>query len=461
MNELTEQKHENLNQQLLDSERVFQAQPVAERKCIVATKKTSNVCHINIIPDEILHDHELNSLIKAGLPKNYNFEIHKTIWRIKYNKSRRVLLQFPEGLIRFGPTIVDIICSYFNGIKDKHEVDCLTMGDLTYGACCIDDFLASSMNCDLIVHYAHSCLVPINNLKSDVKFLYVFVDIKFDIDHLVECIQHNFQPSEHQLAIASTIQFVTSVHDISRRLKSLGYQITLPQSRPLSAGEILGCTAPKLCNDITAIIFICDGRFHLEALMIANPKIPPYRYDPYSRKLTREHYKFDEMYQQRMSAIDQGIKAMENTGTFGIVLGTLGRQGSEKVFDILCDQLKAHTKCKIIRVLLPEVVQDTLQSFQGVDAWVQVACPRLSIDWGSFFQAPLLNTYEFSQCIKKFTQRETTALECNQENKQSECNLDSHYPMDFYAKSSSGPWTPNHTCQSNPNCACSDPNSAQ
>lgn len=42
----------------------------------------------NQIPDELLHDKELNLLIKQ-LPENYNFEIHKTIWRIKTIKAKR------------------------------------------------------------------------------------------------------------------------------------------------------------------------------------------------------------------------------------------------------------------------------------------------------------------------------------------------------------------------------------
>lgn len=29
-----------------------------------------------------------------------------------------------------------------------------------------------------------------------------------------------------------------------------------------------------------------------------------------------------------------------------------------------------------------------------VDAWVQVACPRLSVDWGHFFDRPVLTSYE-------------------------------------------------------------------
>ena len=43
------------------------------------------------------------------------------------------------------------------------------------------------------------------------------------------------------------------------------------------AGEVLGCTAPVLKQEVDAIVFVADGRFHLEAIMIANPTIPAYR----------------------------------------------------------------------------------------------------------------------------------------------------------------------------------------
>ena len=44
-----------------------------------------------------------------------------------------------------------------------------------------------------------------------------------------------------------------------------------------SAGEVLGCTAPVVASDTEAIVFVADGRFHLEAIMIANPSIPAFR----------------------------------------------------------------------------------------------------------------------------------------------------------------------------------------
>ncbi len=36
-----------------------------------------------------------------------------------------------------------------------------------------------------------------------------------------------------------------------------------------------------------------------------------------------------------------------------------------------------------------------LATMDSVDAWVQIACPRLSIDWGYAFEKPLLSPYEF------------------------------------------------------------------
>ena len=39
--------------------------------------------------------------------------------------------------------------------------------------------------------------------------------------------------------------------------------------------------------------------------------------------------------------------------------------------------------------------------FDDVDAFVQVACPRLSIDWGYAFNKPLLTPYEAMVMLEK------------------------------------------------------------
>lgn len=61
------------------------------------------------IPPEILQDKLLNESIAQNLPKNYEFEVHKTIWNIKKWDCKMVGLQMPEGLLMWACVLADII----------------------------------------------------------------------------------------------------------------------------------------------------------------------------------------------------------------------------------------------------------------------------------------------------------------------------------------------------------------
>lgn len=375
----------------------------SDRKIIHGARRTAHQ-----IPDEILNDPALVEATKH-LPSNYNFEIPKTIWRIRQAGAKRVALQFPEGLLMFACTIAYII-------EQFTDADTLIMGDVTYGACCVDDFSARALGADVLVHYGHSCLVPIDRTEG-IQMLYVFVDIKIDTVHFVETLKHNFSPGT-SLALVSTIQFVTALQSVSEHLKD-EYRIILPQCKPLSPGEILGCTSPKLTG-ADDIVYLGDGRFHLESIMIHNPDIPAYRYDPYSKIFSREYYQTEKMHEIRQEAITRASRAKQ----IGIILGTLGRQGNPKILQHLQDRI---TECgkKYVTVLLSEIFPSKLALFKDIDAWVQIACPRLSIDWGMAFDKPLLSPYEMSVAL-------------------SSIQWQSVYPMDFYANDSLGAWTNNN-----------------
>nr|XP_005157639.1 2-(3-amino-3-carboxypropyl)histidine synthase subunit 1 isoform X2 [Danio rerio] len=363
----------------------------------------------NQIPEEILKDSDLNEAIKA-LPANYNFEIHKTIWRVRQAKAKRVALQLPEGLQMFACVIADIIERFT-------EADTLVMGDVTYGACCVDDFTARALGADFMVHYGHSCLIPIDSTEG-IKMLYVFVDIQIDTAHFLDTLRFNFPPGR-SLALVSTIQFVAALQAASAALKP-DYEVLVPQCRPLSPGEILGCTSPRLDKHVNAVIYLGDGRFHLESIMIANPDTPAYRYDPYSKVFSREYYDHDAMRATRLKAIESARSAQR----WGLILGTLGRQGNPKILEHLESQLKSLGR-SFTRVLLSEIFPRKLELLADVDAWVQIACPRLSIDWGTAFSKPLLSPYEAAVALQQVGWQDV-------------------YPMDFYSNQSLGAWTPNH-----------------
>lgn len=94
--------------------------------------------------------------------------------------------------------------------------------------------------------------------------------------------------------------------------------------------------------------YLGDGRFHLESIMIHNPLVNAYRsefipseqtlrissclrYDPYSKIFSHEYYDHQQMHENRKKAIDEAASAQK----FGLILGTLGRQGSPKVLQVI------------------------------------------------------------------------------------------------------------------------------
>ena len=245
------------------------------------------------------------------------------------------------------------------------------MAEVSYGACCVDDFSAKALGCDLMVHYGHSCLVPVDQ-TTNIKMLYIFVDIKIDSLHFVESLKVSLE-KEEQVSLVSTIQFVATLQAVARDLNSEGWKVEVPQAKPLSPGEILGCTSPDMRSS-QALVYLGDGRFHLESAMIANPLVKAYRYDPYSKVLSREYYDHDLMKKNRHQAIETAKQA----DTWGLILGTLGRQGNPNVLEHIKKKAESLNK-KVITVLLSEIFPQKQALMPQVGAWVQIACPRLVI----------------------------------------------------------------------------------
>ena len=493
------------------------------------------------IPASILEDAEINAAIAAILPAAYQFEIHKTIHHIRTHRCSSVALQMPEGLTLWATGIADIL-ERFTGAQMT------IMGDVTYGACCVDDYTALALGCDLLVHYGHSCLVPVDQTK--IKTLYVFVEIKVDAEHVAETIRANF-PSEKagfrrkilgagaaekgkarlqieqeetggrlengekgcsestHLVLVGTVQFINAIQGLRDNLEepfdpstssqgqerllitsgtatdaqpvasssatpfSTGtYRITVPQVKPLSPGEVLGCTSPKL-NDpsIDAILYLGDGRFHLESIMIANPRVPAFRYDPYTKRFMRELYDHAQMRRMRGDAVRTARASIsaegqdsasspdisaaaqsaqdgeEGRGAWGLILGTLGRQGSLSVLQHLRSTLSP--RIPSVPILLSELSPQKLSLFgEHLSAFIQTSCPRLSIDWGSAFPKPLLSPYEAAVALKKTHGWDERVDGLGMTRKPApearEKDMEGDYPMDFYANDSRGPWTPRH-----------------
>ena len=280
----------------------------------------------------------------------------------------------------------------------------------------------------------------------DTRVLYIFVDIKIDLDHLYKTITANFKGV---VAVIGTIQFNSSVNKLKKMINlrqkeniencqihgknsiirdektiqaddksdCVNEQIsvcscvssTVPQIKPLSPGEVLGCTSPVISNTEN-VIYIGDGRFHLESAMIRNPTLNFYKYCPFTRKLTKEFYEFQKMKQTRESEIDKAFSGK----SFGVILGSLGRQGNKQIMRNVIKKLEEFNKYKIYRIVVDEINEKILDRFSFIDSFVQISCPRLSIDWGACYRKPLLSPFEVF--------------------------YEGEYKMDYYSSEGGAPW---------------------
>lgn len=221
--------------------------------------------------------------------------------------------------------------------------------------------------------------------------------------------------------------------------------------------------------------------------MMANPLLPAFRYDPYNQKFTREIYEHGEMRALRARAVEVAKMGINNNNNgpdeqrgkrgvrWGLILGTLGRQGSEKVMQVnrmkdrerkreggeslssypspiptsknLQSMLSTHG-IDYTTILLSEIFPAKLSLLNtAFDAFVQIACPRLSIDWGYAFEKPLLTPYECAVALGVGPMWAKEPLNKEVDSQEKAVQGDSvliDYPMDFYASDSLGPWTPNH-----------------
>lgn len=154
-------------------------------------------------------------------------------------------MQFPEGLLIYSTIIADIISKYC--ANENTQIETLIMGDVTYGACCVDDLGARALGSDFMVHYAHSCLVPIQEMVIK-DILYVFVTIGINLEHFINTLTHNLsEHKESNIYMLGTIQFTNSLFMCKRLMTEQGFtKINIPQTKPRGGGEVLGCTAPKI-----------------------------------------------------------------------------------------------------------------------------------------------------------------------------------------------------------------------
>jgi len=122
---------------------------------------------------------EATSTTYANYEATFSFEeFYDTAYlrgQMKKQTYTRVALQFPDELLKDAQKVTECLQHDFEGLV-------FTLGDTSYGGCCVDEVAAAHLNADLVIHFGPACL----SAPSKIPTLYSFGRSPIDMEKLTD-----------------------------------------------------------------------------------------------------------------------------------------------------------------------------------------------------------------------------------------------------------------------------------
>ena len=208
------------------------------------------------------------------------------------------------------------------------------------------------------------------------------------------------------LMLFSSIQFLHQLPDIEKKLKQGGKKILMVKSKNFlydgmisDEGQLLGCNAEIFDaknvlthgEDFDAFLYIGDGIFHPQALLVNNRK-DIYCYDPKTQKLNILKKELYDDIQKRKRGRTLKFLMSKN---IGIIVTTKRGQNNTKKAEFLKDRiLKKWPDKSVFMLLCSELNFSELENFNFVDIYINTACSRIGHDDTIRSPKPIINRSE-------------------------------------------------------------------
>jgi 2-(3-amino-3-carboxypropyl)histidine synthase len=312
--------------------------------------------------------------------KGFDFEEERIKQEIAKLGAKRVLLQLPEGLKPEGPRLAKIV--------EGTGVVPIISADPCYGACDLATAEAERLGIDLIVHFGHAKLVK----HEQVPTVYVEARATVTVDDAVEK-SIPLLSKYDEIGLATTVQHVQALAHAREILVRAGKTVAIGDAGRVNyAGQVSGCdysNVRSIANDVEVFLFIGGGRFHALGIALSTSK-PTIIADPYEKRAYPIDKEAQKILKQRWACVEEAKHAT----TFGVLVGL--KLGQKHLDDALKIKEIAEKKGKTAFLFaIREISPEELIEFPTVDAYVNTACPRISLDAPSKFLKPVLTVNEF------------------------------------------------------------------
>ena len=305
---------------------------------------------------------------------------------IKEKRPITVALNAPDGML---PQVQQTAVN----ITKKFSIPAFVLADTTWGTCDLNSNGAKVLGAEILFNIGHTNkLETFPGEQNNVIMIDAFDNISFDlvIPKAIEILKGK------TISLITDSQHLHQVESVKKKLEDAEIVVKIGKGKgQLNDGQVFGCEfypAMEVREQVDANLFLGQSNFHAAGVALST-KVRTYILDPYFNEV-RDVTNFAEKLEKKATL--KIFKATE-AKVFGIIVGL--KEGQFAKVTALKFKKELEERGKEVQLLaLTDITNERLKNFTGIDAFIQVAYPRISTD--NEFDKPMLSTPQANALLK-------------------------------------------------------------
>ncbi len=287
---------------------------------------------------------------------------------INKRKPRSVALNGPEGLL---PKIQDTATN----ITNVFGISAYIIGDTCWGSCDLNTHAADMLGVEVLFNIGHT--IAMETFGKKVVMINAYDDVSFDAVAR-KCAVGLKDMKYKSISLLTDSQHLLQIASVKKIFEEYNYNIIIGRGKgQLNDAQVFGCEfypAFEMQKQVDAYVFLGQSMFHSASIAISTEK-PTYMLDPYFEEYSEVNEFAKRLQKKTILSVYKALDAER----IGIIIGLKEGQFAQVralEFKKLFEQLGK----KVQLIALTEITDDRLNIFKGIDAFIQVACPRIALD---------------------------------------------------------------------------------
>jgi len=302
---------------------------------------------------------------------------------IESKKPVSVSLNGPDGIL---PQVQETAMN----ITKRFGIPAYVLADTTWGTCDLNSNGSKVLGADIQFNIGHT--INTESFEKNLILINAYDDVEFDsvAKKCVDILKGK------KISLVTDSQHLHQMDKVNEILTRGGIEVKIGKGKgQLNDGQVFGCEfypATELKDKVDAYVFLGQSNFHAAGIALST-NMPTYVLDPYFNEV-REVTEFAQKLKKKATL---AIYKAADAQSFGIIIGLKEGQLS-KVFALKFKK-ELEKEGKTVQLFaLTDITNERLKNLKGIDAFIQVACPRISTD--NQFDKPVLSTPQANALLK-------------------------------------------------------------